>query len=39
MSDATALVGLISRVHGLGLRLIEARGLPADHVPSPGRDR
>jgi hypothetical protein len=37
--DATAVEFLISSVHGLGPRRIEARGLPADHVPPPGRDR
>jgi hypothetical protein len=30
LPDQSAVVGLISRIHGLGLRLIEVRRLPAD---------
>jgi hypothetical protein len=33
MPDQSAVVGLISRIHGMGLRLIEVRRLPADDVP------
>lgn len=33
LPDQSAVVGLISRIHGLGLRLIEVRRLPADDVP------
>jgi hypothetical protein len=29
LPDQSAVVGLISRIHGLGLRLIEVRRLPA----------
>lgn len=35
LPDQSAVVGLISRIHGLGLRLIEVRRLPADDDP-PG---
>ena len=35
LPDQSAVVGLISRIHGLGLRLIEVRRLPADERP-PG---
>jgi hypothetical protein len=35
LPDQSAVVGLISRIHGLGLRLIEVRRLPADEVPEP----
>jgi hypothetical protein len=28
-------VGLVSRIHGLGLRLIEVRRLPADEASDP----
>jgi len=39
LPDQSAVVGLISRIHGLGLRLIEVRRLPADEDaqtrPSP----
>jgi hypothetical protein len=35
LPDQSAVVGLISRIHGLGLRLIEVRRLPADEQP-PG---
>jgi hypothetical protein len=34
MPDQSAVVGLISRLHGLGLRLIEVRHLPAEDDPS-----
>ena len=41
LPDQSAVVGLISRIHGLGLRLIEVRRLPADEgpeaSPDPGR--
>jgi len=30
LPDQSAVVGLISRIHGLGLRLIEVRRLPVD---------
>jgi hypothetical protein len=33
------VVGLISRIHGLGLRLIEVRRLPPDEVPGANADR
>jgi hypothetical protein len=33
LPDQSAVVGLISRLHGLGLRLIEVRRLPADEGP------
>ena len=33
LPDQSAVVGLISRIHGLGLRLIEVRRLPADDTP------
>jgi hypothetical protein len=33
LPDQSAVVGLISRIHGLGLRLIEVRRLPADEQP------
>ena len=33
LPDQSAVVGLISRIHGMGLRLIEVRRLPADDVP------
>jgi hypothetical protein len=33
LPDQSAVVGLISRIHGLGLRLIEVRRLPADERP------
>ncbi|OJF09737.1 hypothetical protein [Couchioplanes caeruleus] len=38
LPDQSAVVGLISRLHGLGLRLVEVRRLPADEdpVPPPG---
>lgn len=34
LPDQSAVVGLISRIHGLGLRLIEVRRLP--HEEGPG---
>jgi hypothetical protein len=34
LPDQSALVGLISRIHGLGLRLIEVRRFPADDNPA-----
>ncbi|MEU4563840.1 hypothetical protein AB0F72_36145 [Actinoplanes sp. NPDC023936] len=33
LPDQSAVVGLISRIHGLGLRLIEVRRLPPDEDP------
>ena len=38
LPDQSAVVGLISRIHGLGLRLIEVRRLTAEDGPdaSPG---
>jgi hypothetical protein len=33
LPDQSAVVGLISRIHGLGLRLIEVRRLPAPEGP------
>jgi hypothetical protein len=33
LPEQSAVVGLISRIHGLGLRLIEVRRLPADDAP------
>jgi hypothetical protein len=30
LPDQSAVVGLISRIHGMGLRLIEVRRLPAE---------
>jgi hypothetical protein len=33
LPDQSAVVGLISRIHGLGLRLIEVRRLPAGEEP------
>jgi len=41
LPDQAAVVGLISRIHALGLRLIEVRRLPADDPPKapvPGRE-
>ncbi|GAA0468703.1 hypothetical protein Ade02nite_79690 [Paractinoplanes deccanensis] len=35
LPDQSAVVGLISRIHGLGLRLIEVRRLPPDDVELP----
>jgi hypothetical protein len=32
LPDQSAVVGLISRIHGLGLRLIEVRRLPPDEA-------
>jgi hypothetical protein len=41
LPDQSAVVGLISRIHGLGLRLIEVRRLPDDEdtqsPPQPAR--
>ncbi|AEV84906.1 hypothetical protein ACWT_3882 [Actinoplanes sp. SE50] len=34
LPDQSAVVGLISRIHGLGLRLIEVRRLPVDDGPA-----
>jgi hypothetical protein len=41
LPDQSAVVGLISRIHGLGLRLIEVRRLPPDDTsePPPGATR
>lgn len=36
LPDQSAVVGLISRIHGLGLRLIEVRRLPPDDSPVDG---
>ncbi|MEV4641440.1 hypothetical protein AB0J80_29260 [Actinoplanes sp. NPDC049548] len=33
LPDQSAVVGLISRIHGLGLRLIEVRRLPPEEAP------
>jgi hypothetical protein len=33
LPDQSAVVGLISRIHGLGLRLIEVRRLPHQEDP------
>ena len=33
LPDQSAVVGLISRIHGLGLRLIEVRRLPYQEDP------
>jgi hypothetical protein len=40
LPDQSAVVGLISRIHGLGLRLIEVRRLPSEDGPEapPGPD-
>jgi hypothetical protein len=35
LPDQSAVVGLISRIHGLGLRLIEVRRLAAGEDPAP----
>jgi hypothetical protein len=35
LPDQSAVVGLISRIHGLGLRLIEVRRLPPDKTHGP----
>ena len=37
LPDQSAVVGIISRIHGLGLRLIEVRRLPPDEGPEPPR--
>jgi len=40
LPDQSAMLGLISRIHGLGLHLIEVRRLPAEDLPpTPERDR
>ena len=36
LPDQSAVVGLISRIHGLGLRLIEVRRLQPDEPGAPG---
>ena len=38
LPDQSAIVGLISRIHGLGLRLIEVRRLPAEETPGAPPD-
>jgi hypothetical protein len=38
LPDQSAVVGLISRIHGLGLRLIEVRRLQPDEVPGAEGD-
>ncbi|BFU43221.1 hypothetical protein [Krasilnikovia sp. MM14-A1004] len=38
LPDQSAVVGLISRIHGLGLRLIEVRRLPPEEGGDPLRD-
>ncbi|WP_229076552.1 hypothetical protein [Actinoplanes sp. DH11] len=38
LPDQSAVVGLISRIHGLGLRLIEVRRLPPDEDPGAPPD-
>jgi len=38
LPDQSAVVGLISRIHGLGLRLIEVRRLLPDEVPESHTD-
>ena len=38
LPDQSAVVGLISRLHGLGLRLIEVRRLPEEEYPQSPRD-
>lgn len=37
LPDQSAVVGLISRIHGLGLRLIEVRRLPEGEVAPDSR--
>jgi len=37
LPDQSAVVGLISRIHGLGLRLIEVRQVPTEDGPEPAR--
>jgi len=39
LPDQSAVVGLISRLHGLGLRLIEVRRLPPDEAAGADADR
>jgi hypothetical protein len=36
LPDQSAVVGLISRIHGLGLRLIEVRQLSAEKIQDAG---
>jgi hypothetical protein len=38
LPDQSAVVGLISRLHGLGLRLIEVRRLPEEEFPQSPPD-
>ena len=38
LPDQSAVVGLISRIHGLGLRLIEVRQIPDKPSPQPSSD-
>ena len=38
LPDQSAVIGLISRIHSLGLRLIEVRRLPPDEMPTPRSD-
>jgi|tagenome__1003787_1003787.scaffolds.fasta_scaffold20617439_1 hypothetical protein len=38
LPDQAAVIGLISRIHGLGLRLIEVRRLAPDELPEPRSD-
>ena len=38
LPDQSAVVGLIPRMRGLGLRLIEVRRLPPDEEPKPHSD-
>jgi hypothetical protein len=35
LPDQSAVLGLISRIHGLGLRLVEVRRLPNEEHPPP----
>jgi hypothetical protein len=35
LPDQSAVVGLISLIHGLGLRLVEVRRLPSADEPGP----
>jgi hypothetical protein len=37
LPDQSALLGLISRMHGMGLRLIEIRRLPAGDDSQPAK--
>lgn len=38
LPDQSAMVGLISRIHGLGLHLIEVRRLPPVEAEDPAAD-